>query len=163
MEKTIKIHSHTIPEPKGGIGVFVVDPFNNKVLIGKRKDNGLFAQPGGWLENGEEWEECGSRELREETGLNIDPCRIKHIKTFNCFDPKNNYHNVAIYLYVELIELKEIRNCEPEKCESWQWVDFSFIQDNIEMFFFPVKIFLIKEPRIKITQDLKKLIKSVFV
>lgn len=30
--------------PRGGIGVFVVDPINNKILIGKRKDNGKYAQ-----------------------------------------------------------------------------------------------------------------------
>lgn len=162
MEKSKIRVNHSMLDPKGGIGVFVVEPINNKILIGRRKDNGLFAQPGGWLEHGEEWEECGSRELREETGLNIEPNRIKHIKTFNCFDPSENYHNVAIYLYVEIHEneLTDIRICEPEKCESWQWVDFSFIQENIDKFFFPVKIFLKKEPRVKFTQDLKKLVKA---
>jgi 8-oxo-dGTP diphosphatase len=162
MEKSKIRVSHSILDPKGGIGVFVVNPINNKILIGRRKDNGLYAQPGGWLEHGEEWEECGSRELREETGLNIEPNRIKHIKTFNCFDSSKNYHNVAIYLYVEIHEneLKDIRNCEPEKCELWQWVDFTFIQENLDKFFFPVKIFFLKEPRLKFTQDLKKLVKA---
>jgi 8-oxo-dGTP diphosphatase len=162
-----QINSHyknefgSLPDPKGGIGIFVCHPSEDKVLIGRRKDNGLFAQPGGWLEYGEEWSECGVRELREETGLELTVDRIKHIKTFNCYDPGNKYHNVAIYLYAKLVEseLNQIETMEPDKCESWEWVDFSFVKENKEKFFFPVRVFFEKEPKIKHTLDLKNLVK----
>ena len=121
----------------------------------------MFAQPGGWLEYGEDWSECGARELQEETGLNIPHERIKHIKTFNCHDPEKNYHNVAIYLYVKLkeCELKDIKTMEPDKCETWDWVDFSFVKENKDKFFFPVRVFFDKEPKINYTDDLVNLIK----
>jgi 8-oxo-dGTP diphosphatase len=162
-----QINSHykneicTLADPKGGIGIFVCHPFEDKVLIGRRKDNGLLAQPGGWLEYGEEWTECGVRELREETGLDIPVDRIKHIKTFNCYDPYNKYHNVAIYLYTKLIEseLNQIKTMEPDKCESWEWLDFRYVKENKENFFFPVRVFFEKEPKIKQTLDLMNLVK----
>lgn len=52
-----------------GCGVIVVK--DGKVLIGKRKDNGLICGPGGHIENGETPEEAAVRETREEFGINI--------------------------------------------------------------------------------------------
>jgi 8-oxo-dGTP diphosphatase len=146
--------------PHGGIGIFVCNKFNNKILVGKRMDNGLFAFPGGWLEYGEEWEECGSRELREETGLNILPERIHHIKTFNCYNSKTGYHNVAIYLFTEIDinEANSIVNMEPDKCEKWEWVDFKFLFENYDKIFFPIQVFLEKNKNIDTVDKVKKLV-----
>ena len=52
-----------------GCGVIVVK--DGKVLIGKRKDNGLICGPGGHIEIGETPEEAAIRETREEFGINI--------------------------------------------------------------------------------------------
>lgn len=43
-----------------------------QVLLEQRTDNGLWALPGGALEAGETLAECIVREVREETGLDID-------------------------------------------------------------------------------------------
>ena len=59
--------------PHGGVGIFIVNYETDKLLIGKRKDNNLYSIPGGWLEKWEEFEECGSREIKEETDLDISP------------------------------------------------------------------------------------------
>lgn len=132
--------------PKGGIGIFLVNYETNKLLIGKRKDNSLFALPGGWLERWEEFEECGSRELKEETDLSIPASDLKHLRTYNCLDPKNNYHNVAIYLWTKInnMQAQKIKNMEPEKCENWMWVELKFMKENMEKFFFPNKMFIEK-------------------
>ena len=45
-------------DPGVGVGIFLVHPSEDKILIGLRKDSGLFGLPGGWLENMEEWERC---------------------------------------------------------------------------------------------------------
>lgn len=42
-----------------------------KVLLIKRRDNGLWAIPGGFVDENENPIEAGRRELREETGLEI--------------------------------------------------------------------------------------------
>jgi 8-oxo-dGTP pyrophosphatase MutT (NUDIX family) len=50
-----------------GTGVFVYK--DGKVLLQKRRDNGLWSDPGGCVEIGETIEEAAKRELFEETGL----------------------------------------------------------------------------------------------
>ena len=50
-----------------GSGVLIYK--NGKVLLQKRRDNGLWADHGGCVEIGESVEETAKRELFEETGL----------------------------------------------------------------------------------------------
>jgi 8-oxo-dGTP diphosphatase len=161
IEDNSNFHKSEAGSPKVGIGVFLVDPKEEKFLFGRRTDNSLLAQPGGWLEFGESLEECGSRELFEECGLKISHERIKHIKTLNCFNPKDDYHNVAIYLYAEINEEEKskVKNMEPHKCEDWMWVDYHFMMNNYDKLFFPIKVFIQKEGhQFKSIVDLKKLI-----
>jgi len=42
---------------------------------------GRWALPGGFIESGETWQEAGSRELREETSLAVDPAAIRLFDT----------------------------------------------------------------------------------
>ncbi len=44
---------------------------NNKILMLKRKDNGMWTLPGGTMEMEESISDCAIRELKEETNLNI--------------------------------------------------------------------------------------------
>lgn len=142
--------------PKVGVAVFTVNKEKGKILIGKRKDNSLFAMPGGWLEYGETWEECGARELSEEVGLTIHPSRIKHVKTFNCFCPDINYHNLVVYLYLEITidEVLQVYNREPEKCFYLNWIDYSFLTDNWSDLFFSIKVFLDENRNLKSLDDI---------
>ena len=49
-------------------GVLVINE-KNQLLLEKRRDNGLWAYPGGSMELGETFEDCAMREVLEETGL----------------------------------------------------------------------------------------------
>lgn len=49
-------------------GVLILDE-ENRILLLKRADNGLWAYPGGSMELGESFEECAKREVFEESGL----------------------------------------------------------------------------------------------
>lgn len=51
-----------------GAGVAVLDP-QNRVLLQRRSDNGLWNIPSGTMELGESLEQTARRELLEETGL----------------------------------------------------------------------------------------------
>ncbi|KAK4479863.1 hypothetical protein RD792_015406 [Penstemon davidsonii] len=113
--------------PKVAVAVFVLKG-NNKVLLGRRRssvgrDN--FALPGGHLEFGESFEECAVREVKEETGLDID--KIEYLTVTN-----NVYsgvakptHIVAIFMRAFLVDQNQMaQNLEPEKCEGWDWYDW---------------------------------------
>lgn len=49
-------------------GVILINE-KGEILLQKRKDNGMWAYPGGSMELGESFEQCAERELKEETGL----------------------------------------------------------------------------------------------
>ena len=62
-----------------GAGVFPIQ--DGKVLLQRRKDNGLWADHGGSVELSERVEDAVRREMQEETGLTIiNPrlCGVKH-------------------------------------------------------------------------------------
>ncbi|MEV7356774.1 MULTISPECIES: NUDIX domain-containing protein [unclassified Kitasatospora] len=50
--------------------VVVVDG-DGRVLLQRRTDNGMWALPGGKMELGESLADCGVRETREETGIDV--------------------------------------------------------------------------------------------
>ena len=149
--------------PSVGVGVFLIDMKSLKLLIGKRKDNDLYGLPGGWLENGEEWEECASRELKEETDLSKDPSTFQHIYTLNCLVLEKKYHNISCIMYNEIDEndYKLIKNAEPDKCEEWFWISMAELRKKfIDKLFFPLKDFLNKFPTINCVSHLRDMIKS---
>jgi len=47
-----------------------------RVLVHRRRDNGLWALPGGGLEYGESIADCAVRETREETGFVVSPLHV---------------------------------------------------------------------------------------
>ena len=50
----------------------VVVDSEGRIALVHRKDNGLWALPGGGMELGESIEDCAIREVKEETGLDVE-------------------------------------------------------------------------------------------
>ncbi len=63
-------------ELRMGSCAVIFDEARTKVLLTKRKDNGLWCLPGGKMEPGESVEECCTREVFEETGLEVRTMRL---------------------------------------------------------------------------------------
>lgn len=113
----------TDSSPKVGVGVIIRK--GDKILFGKRKNShgdGTWAFPGGHLEFGESIEECAKREVKEETGLILDS--FKKVFFTNDIFAKENKHYVTLFVLADWVEGEpEVR--EPEKCEKWEWFDWS--------------------------------------
>ncbi|XP_059448194.1 nudix hydrolase 1 [Corylus avellana] len=114
------------PVPRVGVVVFLLK--GKSVLLGKRRSSigdSTFALPGGHLEFGESFEECGARELMEETGLGIEKVELLTV-TNNLFleEPKPS-HYVTIFLRAVLADPEQVpQNLEPGKCDGWDWYEW---------------------------------------
>ena len=73
-------------------GVFVFDPKEGRVLLVQSRGQ-LWGCPKGTLELDETDTECAVREVKEETGLDIDPCN---------FSKAIRIRNRAVYFYLEM-------------------------------------------------------------
>lgn len=129
-------------------------------MLGKRKDSGLYGLPGGWLEKYEDWDECASRELKEEVNLDFKRNRFREVDTFNSIHVKEHYHAISLIMYseIEQHELKDVKNMEPNKCEKWQWVTFPQLRSILHKLFYPLKDFLTKHPKLNSFDYLKELV-----
>ncbi|GFQ01743.1 nudix hydrolase 1 [Phtheirospermum japonicum] len=113
--------------PKVAVVVFLLK--GKKVLLGRRRSSvgrDTFALPGGHLEFGESFEECAAREVKEETGLDID--RIEFLTVTNNVVSKVDkpLHIVAIFMRAFLANPDQMpQNPEPDKCEGWDWYDWN--------------------------------------
>lgn len=85
----------TIPTTR--ISVIVINQDQEILLVRHRKGNRLYwVLPGGRLEYGETFEECGKRELKEETGLDVDIDGFLFLS--EAIAPDRCRHIVNIYL-----------------------------------------------------------------
>lgn len=117
------------PQVRVGVGAFILsssseqNPQNPTFLIGKRLGShgaGTYALPGGHLEFGETPEECASREVLEETGLQVK--NIRFLTATNDVMGEEGKHYVTMFVVCERVsEEEEARVMEVDKCEGWEW------------------------------------------
>jgi ADP-ribose pyrophosphatase YjhB (NUDIX family) len=85
-----------------GTSVLVLDERGHLLLI-ERGDTGDWGLPGGFMELGESFEDTGRREVREETGLEVDDFQLVGVfsgpELYFRYDHGDEVHNVtAAYL-----------------------------------------------------------------
>lgn len=76
---------------------------DQSILLVKRRDSGLWALPGGFVDSGETAEQASRREVREETGLELTGPGIE-IYRGPVADPRSNserWIESTAYLYTE--------------------------------------------------------------
>lgn len=124
------------------IGVAVLLWKGDHLLLGQRSDSGDWQFPGGHLELGESVLECATREVSEETGL-----QISHAQHAGFTDEMFSVgEREYITLYVSAAYASgEPEIIEPEKCQCWQW----FRCDQLpEPLFLPIVNFLKQVPEL---------------
>jgi 8-oxo-dGTP diphosphatase len=108
-----------------GVGLNVIIKKDNKVLLGKRTGShgvGTWNFPGGHLEFNEEFDDCARREVKEETGLAIK--NLKQVTFTNDKFIEEGKHYVTLFMVADYESgVAEVK--EPEKCEEWQWFEWS--------------------------------------
>lgn len=110
----------------------IFDPKTKKILIGKRvKDEDIpklvWAFPGGRPEHSEELEIAVKREVKEETGLNVESLGVIFAKTY----PEKK-DLLAIYYLCEIVggkekageDFTELKWVEPEELEKYFTTSF---------------------------------------
>jgi 8-oxo-dGTP diphosphatase len=111
-----------------GVGVLVILTHKNNVLLGKRKGShghGEWSFPGGHLELYETPEECGKRELLEETGIDISTLTPINKGYTNDRFYTEKKHYITIYQQYEIDTMVNAELKEPAKCFEWLWADIN--------------------------------------
>ena len=112
---------------KVGAGFGVMLMRGGKILLGKRHSNpekadsalrgeGTWTMPGGKLEFGESFEEGARREVREETGI-----ELQKVEVFCVNNDKNEHaHFVTVGLCSDSFT-GEPKVLEPDEIVEWRW------------------------------------------
>ena len=139
--------------PRLGVAVFILHPSSDpdsreaKFLLGQRLGShgaGTWALPGGHLEFGESFEECTVREIKEETGLDVQDVGLLTITNDvmesgvvgKGWDTQIEgvqgwwMHYGTIFMVATVDPSTRIGSdgmpqaalMEPDKCSGWEWV-----------------------------------------
>lgn len=72
--ESMHMYADRITDPntrvKAGVGIIIIDN-EGKIVLERRRDNGMWGLPGGRIEPGESVLETAVREAKEETGLHV--------------------------------------------------------------------------------------------
>jgi len=101
-----------------------------RVLLGRRRGShaaGYYAAPGGHIEFGESFEQAARREVREETGLEVEQLRLLSVGSY-LFDGERHY--VDVDFVCEAPHGEPMRR-EPGKCEGWDWYDLDRLPEPL--------------------------------
>ncbi|MBU0894746.1 MAG: NUDIX domain-containing protein [Nanoarchaeota archaeon] len=112
--------------PRVGVSVIIIK--DNKVLLGKRigsHGQGTWAFPGGHIELFNNLIDTCIKEVKEETDLDINIIDANPVAVTNDFFTKNNKHYITLFFRAKIINEKEPKLTEPDKCEGWYWFSWN--------------------------------------
>lgn len=115
--------------PKVWVWVIIVE--NWQILLGLRKWSHwewTWAPPGWHLEFMETFEQCWVREVKEETDLDVSD--LEYIDLTQDFFHEESRHYITIFMKAEWFS-GELKNLEPQKCETWKWFDIDNLPNNL--------------------------------
>lgn len=118
-----------LDEPRVGVGVVVRR--GGEVLLVLRRNvhgDGTWSTPGGHLDFGESPEECAAREVREETGVEIDGVRFLGL-TNDVFDIEGR-HYITVWMEAAYLSGKASVVAEHEMSEL-MWCRYDSLPSNL--------------------------------
>lgn len=81
----------------------------------------------------ESFEECAAREVKEETGLDIENVEaMAVINSVQSADAPNPSHFVTVIVRAALSDPVQVPvNVEPDKCQGWAWYKWDRLPDPL--------------------------------
>ncbi len=86
--------------PEATVGALVVNPGGEVLIVRSSKWGDKFTVPGGHIELGERAEGAIKREVKEETGLDVEPVRLLLVQEAIYPD---NYHKHEHFIFMDYI------------------------------------------------------------
>jgi 8-oxo-dGTP diphosphatase len=116
-------------KPVVGVGAIILD--GDQILLEKRKNSpgkGKWAVPGGLVELGENVEQAVIREVKEETGLEVDEPRLVDVVNYVSLGEKGAvmYHYVIIDY---LVTVKSGKLKAASDADALKWVPFNEVDE----------------------------------
>ncbi|TAH40202.1 MAG: NUDIX domain-containing protein [Betaproteobacteria bacterium] len=120
-----------MPHPGIPTGVHVLCEREGRILLMRRAGtgffDGLYSLPGGHVEAGESVLQAAVREMREETGLLIDPQCLEWMGVVHRLSDTNR-----IDFFLRAMRWSgEAAICEPGKCDRLEWCDAAALPQGI--------------------------------
>jgi len=104
----------------------IIQDEQGRILLVRRKDNGLWGMPAGHMELNESVFDCLKREVKEETGLNVISATPIAIYSEPRFSFKNVYGD-----YVQLFSIVF-------RVDKWDGTLITYTDETLEARFFPL-------------------------
>jgi len=110
-----------------------------QMLMGKRRDNKSWTNPGGHLDNGENPRAGAQREVLEETGINIPPDELDRMSS--SVVTKRDGKKIKIHTFKAFLNNKEKTSLQydpDQEVSSWRWVETTgglpeYIKNNLHV------------------------------
>lgn len=105
--------------------VGIIDVDGRKLLMGKRKDNGRWTNPGGHLEKGESPIKGAIREVHEEAGIRLHEDDLIHLKSKTVTKPggeKLKIHAYKVFFGSDRLPRTTTKNDPDEEVFGWKWI-----------------------------------------
>ncbi len=121
--------------PKLGVGVVLFK--QQQILLGKRINahgGNTWSLPGGHVDAFESPHESAKRELKEETGLDVQD--VTAGPWVNVIFAKEQKHYVTFFMCAKISGNLEPKVLEPDKCKEWCWFDISALPSPL---FLPIE------------------------
>lgn len=103
---------------------------DGKVLLIRRKNEpykGMFALPGGYMEMDETLAESAARELREETGIVVEPDKLEFMAFGD--NPKRDTRGRVVTAFFRINVDSDTRAIAGDDAEDIEWLDFDLLKN----------------------------------